>query len=230
MALHARQLRTPRKRSKRQERKGQAEALRVWLLNKLNSDSTAPVTVRITSLLKLLMRLETLRCELFEQREWDGLARHRPELDAKNREFQTALSDLRELLSRYRWTPQVFPENFYSLNLCWAFGAKSKEKSWENLAAAWLLQQLTAGSRGSLKSSVARFRKCRECRVWFYAITDHQKHCSDDCRKKHHASSPEFMEKRKMYMRKRRRKEKDEYGDNLKTARHLAAERSKGEA
>ncbi len=55
---------------------------------------------------------------------------------------------------------------------------------------------------------VHRIRRCLECQRWFFAITEHQKYCGDNCRKRHAARGEEFLEKRRIYMRDYRQKQK----------------------
>jgi hypothetical protein len=56
-----------------------------------------------------------------------------------------------------------------------------------------------------------RLRRCQriECKRWFSAQTDWQKYCSRNCRQLEAAEGETFKEKRRLYMRKRRREEKE---------------------
>jgi hypothetical protein len=67
------------------------------------------------------------------------------------------------------------------------------------IAIAFLIENL---------SLVHRIRRCVECQRWFFAITEHQKYCGDNCRKRHAARGEEFLEKRRIYMRDYRQKQK----------------------
>jgi len=55
--------------------------------------------------------------------------------------------------------------------------------------------------------SIQRLRTCENCKRWYYAATDHQVFCVPRCRQQSFAQSEEFKEKRKLYMRKRRRQD-----------------------
>jgi hypothetical protein len=57
--------------------------------------------------------------------------------------------------------------------------------------------------------AVHRIRRCHrlQCRKWFFAKTDHQKYCGDNCRQRDAAQGDSFKEKRRIYMKKYRREE-----------------------
>jgi len=50
------------------------------------------------------------------------------------------------------------------------------------------------------KGHEERYRRCEVCNKWFYAITDHQAHCSKACRQKKSAKGDTFKHKRTVYM------------------------------
>jgi predicted nucleic acid-binding Zn ribbon protein len=64
---------------------------------------------------------------------------------------------------------------------------------------------LTLRARGD----VSLIRCCRNCRQWFYAITNHQTSCSDRCRQQFHSKDKRFKENRRLYMRRYRNAEKE---------------------
>jgi predicted nucleic acid-binding Zn ribbon protein len=78
---------------------------------------------------------------------------------------------------------------------------KSEQDNWENWAVLWLIGHAAMNSSGRSPGLILRFKHCLQCGVWFYAVTEHQKHCSTRCRKKFHSESPEFRKKRADYMR-----------------------------
>jgi hypothetical protein len=59
--------------------------------------------------------------------------------------------------------------------------------------------------------TLRRLRRCQrsECRRWLFAQTDWQKYCSQKCRQMESAQAERFKEKRRLYMRSRRREEKE---------------------
>lgn len=70
------------------------------------------------------------------------------------------------------------------------------------------IQQLLGYAR---TGELSRFKKCANCKAWFFSRVDHQRCCSLGCRQILHRSSPEFKEQRRLYMRELRRKHKDRY-------------------
>jgi len=85
--------------------------------------------------------------------------------------------------------------------------AECQQISTEN----YLEQGCVRGVLGLLEQETFhRLRLCllSECRRWFFAAIDHQKYCSGNCRQRHAAQGEAFKEKRRLYMRRRRREEK----------------------
>lgn len=127
-----------------------------------------------------------------------------------NRKFTNALRELQALLICYQWRPTVEDRYYHSLGqrLLW-----DQTKAWdteENRAVQFLLMMEIGGTPGLLmeiggSQRILRYRRCRECKAWFYAMTDHQKFCSEACRKRYTSHSAEFKEKRAEYMRKKYR-------------------------
>jgi hypothetical protein len=78
--------------------------------------------------------------------------------------------------------------------------AKTEQSGWENLFVHWLLNVRT---RGDLSLT----RRCRNCRRWFYAVTNHQTSCTDRCRQQIHSRNERFKENRRLYMRRYRKAE-----------------------
>ncbi len=127
-----------------------------------------------------------------------------------NRKFTNALRELQALLIRYQWRPTVEDRYYHSLGqrLLW-YQTKARDTE-ENRAVQFLLLMEIGGSPGLLMEiggsrRILRYRRCRECNAWFYAITDHQKFCKVGCRKCYTSHSPEFKKKRAEYMRKKYR-------------------------
>ena len=57
--------------------------------------------------------------------------------------------------------------------------------------------------------SIQRLRPCRECRNWYYAMTDGQLFCKPNCRQRSASHSKTFRERRREYMRDYRRHESE---------------------
>lgn len=65
------------------------------------------------------------------------------------------------------------------------------------------------------QGEIGRFRNCEECGKWLFAVTEHQKYCSEKCRMRHISHSPQFREKRARYMRERYRPQLEERAKRL---------------
>jgi hypothetical protein len=85
---------------------------------------------------------------------------------------------------------------------------RTKDKDTEeNQAIQYLFRQIGPPLKFDLHrgpARILRFRKCRECVAWFYAVTDPQIYCSESCRKRNASHSPEFKKKRAEYMKQYR--------------------------
>lgn len=80
------------------------------------------------------------------------------------------------------------------------------------------------------KAEISRFRRCSECRQWFYAIRGYQHFCGEVCRRKHEAQSPAFKEKRARYMREtyRPREKREEAASKQQAGFSKTAKRRRG--
>jgi hypothetical protein len=130
-------------------------------------------------------------------------AAHAQDLQALNLEYRDALRTIEKLGKRYHWSPTVRGGDFLGLQRMFTWNKRTSDQVWENWAIFWLMSHVE--SSGLSASRILRFRKCRRCSAWFYAVTDHQLHCRASCRQKFHADSPEFRAKRARYMRERYR-------------------------
>jgi len=115
-------------------------------------------------------------------------------------------------MKRYRWNPTVRPFfEFHSLEEMYVWRKRTDEENWENWAVFWLMRHVKGSGR--LPAPILRFRQCRQCSAWFYALTNHQTHCSAGCRQKFNSTSPDFRAKRAIYMRERYRPLQKELND-----------------
>lgn len=121
----------------------------------------------------------------------------------------TILSKLNAALSRYNCTAIIL---FWdaSLHRRYLFSARGRKDRPEVIAVAFLIENL---------AFVHRVRRCVECQRWFFGITEHQKYCGDNCRKRHAAHGQSFKEQRRLYMREYRSKEKARDANAKKLAR-----------
>jgi hypothetical protein len=107
------------------------------------------------------------------------------------------LSKLNTILLRYECTARIVSYGS-SLSRQYLFLSR-RGRDPEVIAVAFLIENLAV---------VHRVRRCAECQRWFFGITEHQKYCGDNCRKRHAARGEEFLEKRRTYMRDYRQKQK----------------------
>ncbi len=103
------------------------------------------------------------------------------------------------VLSAFHWSPRVAPPPHESHSFTW--NARTSQSDWENMFVFWVLKQRASGDTSLIRS-------CRNCQRWFYAVTNHQMHCSDRCRQHFHSTDKNFKEKRRLYMRRYRKAEK----------------------
>jgi hypothetical protein len=175
-------------------------------------------------LLELMREAETRRVELYERTKRTlsesyeegslalriGLARllrrkfRDPELQALSTAFDDRLRKIEKAMKRYRWTPTVGAAGVFGLRQAFIWrGRRDSGEFWENAAVLWLLGHVNGSGR--YPAPILRFRQCRQCSEWFYAMTDHQVSCSTNCRQKAHADNPLFRAKRAQYMREKYR-------------------------
>jgi hypothetical protein len=122
-------------------------------------------------------------------------------IEERNRQFREALRELQSLLIRYSWRPTVEDRLYRSLGQRLLWDRTNSADTEENRAVQFLLEQID-GHNGPAR--ILRFRRCRECARWFYAVKDHQIYCGESCRKRHAAHGQSFKEKRRLYMKKYR--------------------------
>jgi hypothetical protein len=126
-----------------------------------------------------------------------------PSVEGVSIEYEHKLRRANELLRRYWWHPIIRPnEELTGLRGDAWHAGRSKWDRWENAAVAFTFHLL------SLRL-LQRIRTCRQCQLWFYAVTDHQLSCGTNCRKKFSSTSSEFKEKRRVYMALYRQREKE---------------------
>jgi hypothetical protein len=179
------------------ERRLQGQVANGNFLEEANEHPNKPYVRHVLELLGILCEAERLRLKLYRSTPKD-LVGHGT-LRKTYEDFGAAVEKAKKLLSRYQWTPTVYSDNtFSSLSLAFRWHHTFSE----NKAVTWLLYKMRGS--GMAPAPILRIRKCAWCAKWFYAITDHQKYCGTACRKKDHAQSQEFKDKRARYMRERR--------------------------
>jgi predicted nucleic acid-binding Zn ribbon protein len=109
--------------------------------------------------------------------------------EKSRKECEGLLGELNTLSQRYKWsTAYVVSET--GLGLSWQF---PDPENWEDISVWWIRRLVET-------HAIHKLRQCLHCQVWFYAVTQHQRFCSENCRKKHASKSPVFKEKRRRYM------------------------------
>lgn len=116
--------------------------------------------------------------------------------DAQHTERAKILKELNARLSGYKWHPAIAPsmERPSYLEISYSFDAANHEEATENRAVVYLMRNT---------AKIHRIRRCHrvQCRKWFFAVTEHQKYCSENCRKRDAQQGPEFKRKRAEYMK-----------------------------
>jgi hypothetical protein len=128
--------------------------------------------------------------------------RHTPD----SRQLLSTLNKINEIFALYRGTRALWVSERYDLEEMFTPNMSRLERDdtyyVETRVINYALDLLRRGS-------IQRLRVCRECRKWFYAITDHQKHCSHKCRQRFASHDLDFKERRRKYMKKYRRQERE---------------------
>jgi len=127
-----------------------------------------------------------------------GLAATIEKRESFGNRLQAVVLNLNAAVLHYQWRARI---RLYGSSLVreYVFSGRNKDRQ-ETAAVAFLFENLPL---------VHRIRRCRECRRWFFAVTEHQKYCGDNCRKRHSQRGEEFLEKRRRYMRDYRRHERE---------------------
>jgi hypothetical protein len=120
-------------------------------------------------------------------------------MEAEQRRFLSARIELAKLLEAYTAAPRMEIDVGTPWPWHWHMSLKVPDRSFRYIEE--LAEYAKAGD-------LMRFRQCAACDKWFFARVDHQRCCSLACRQKLHRSSPEFKEKRRLYMRQLRRQHK----------------------
>jgi len=187
------------------------------ILEKFGSGPQNPFKQRIADLLDLLQQVDRAEKLLWEdlsngmhRLRWTGSTQEFQDLERipAERKYDALLGRINHLLQRYRSAPVLQPpffdvDEFTGLRFYWELDRGGKWKNWENEAVRLILNVIN-------RKEFHRLRRCRNCSKWFYGRTDHQVHCSDNCRKQFAAKDPRFKERRRLYMAKHRKAEKEE--------------------
>jgi hypothetical protein len=201
-------------------------------LGQMNAEPQSAAVKRVVALILLLQEADDLRGQIWRkcERFWNDKGFHEghmktvrnhnqapgvrsgmvpnwmfsdPSIESLNHALCTRLAQIDVMLQRYRWVPAVRCDGYIRLEYLPTWVINNRDADWENSFVCHLLRTLQG--MGLSPSEIQRYRRCRRCNRWFYAVTDHQKNCSDICRKKFNSTSDEFRSKRATYMRERYR-------------------------
>ena len=151
--------------------------------------------------------------ELLKQADMDSRSlRHTGASLEDHRDFPekkrllSILGRLTDILSAYKGTRVLWLKDDYEIEEFFALNARRLERDdkyyVETAIINYALELLRRGT-------VSHLRTCRECRKWFYAVSKHQKHCSEKCRQKYASHNELFKDRRREYMKKYRQEERD---------------------
>jgi len=126
------------------------------------------------------------------------------------------IREVNRVLSHYRWSPRMSIGRGYYFRRENEIRNTNTANNKECQAVDWLLRDAELGH-------LYRYKVCPECRKWFYTLTDHQRFCSDSCRKRYATHSAEYKGKRREYMKKYRREQKERDSAVLFSARNERA-------
>lgn len=198
----------------RTQRKYEAEELQ-FLFRGLNNTSPSiwkkSTRKRVLDLIADLRGLESVRRQLRKNlgrsvasirgsHDWPWFDYRDRALEKVNRRGERLIREVNNRLSHYAWSPAIHAVDFSAFQQRPNWRGRNQSGREEKIAVWVLVNALTTGS-------IDRFRSCSECDRWFYALAEHQRYCSDTCRKKYASRSTEFKTKRRNYMRTYRQQE-----------------------
>jgi hypothetical protein len=182
----------------------------IWGLNlDEKSDWDTAAAQRVATLIQEMQELDEIRTSLRERPrhesdyidfEWPRFAFGSKELQSLTERGRSLTATVNVQLTFYKWSPSIFTHAFEEFQEYPQWNARSEAEYQEKVAIHAILEELCEGR-------IDRFRICRHCGKWFYAVAQHQVSCSESCRKKHASTSEDFKAKRREYMKKYRKQE-----------------------
>ena len=189
--------------TKRDERRAESFGTLIADLDWLNGRPSKERT-RIANLIQLLQTADSLSRSLCERNA------SLPATTREEKQLLFTLDRVNEILSFYRGTRVLWVAGGYSLEEMFGLNVKRLEKDDAYYSETRVMNYALELLR---KGSIQRLRTCRECKKWYYAVTDRQTHCSPKCRQRFASHNPHFQQRRREYMRKYR------LGENNRTKR-----------
>jgi hypothetical protein len=165
------------------------------LISSLNGDASLPpeTSERLADLVALIHRAESLSDE------------------SESHECDEVIAKINNELRRHRWSPMLERlDGMGGLKVSRFDNSRTLEEAYEIWCVEWITELVRL-------RSISRVRRCGECGRWFWAVKDHQKYCSGNCRQAHATHSPVFKEKRAKYMKDFYRPREKELEQKAKT-------------
>jgi hypothetical protein len=129
--------------------------------------------------------------------------------------YEQLLANIQEaqmMLSRYTWTFLVQPDQTLAARKVIAWKADSEDGEWERRAILQILRYLPGDGPQDhlkLKDPILRFRRCKTCGSWTFAIRSTKQHCGPLCRQQANSKTQDYLEKRQEYMRGYRQRDRE---------------------
>lgn len=187
-----------------------------WVIWGLNGDAQSDwkhAAKRVSTLLSDMKQLDEIRealaakdstrddLEMTGIYSWPLFAFKKADLERLNKQGRELSVKVNKQLRFYKWSPGISTPRFDETFREYPQFSETPEADYqERIAIQSLLDELCEGR-------INRFRVCRQCERWFYAVAAHQVSCSESCRKKHASTSDDFKAKRRDYMKKYRKQE-----------------------
>ena len=116
------------------------------------------------------------------------------------------LRQLTDILSDYKGTRCLWVGENYEIQEFFSLDSKRLQTDDEYYIETRIINYALELLR---RGTISNLRTCRECKKWFYAVTKHQKHCSEGCRQKFASHDQSFKDRRREYMKKYRQGERE---------------------
>src|SRR5215813_1240294 len=166
------------------------------LIDVLNQKAS-PAAQRITKIVEMFREAARLSEELRLLDKDDAVM-------SQLRKLNVLIPELNASIYRYIVHPHVSVHNSRfgaPLIACYMCSARTDGEARERRAVQFLVEHVEL---------IGRIRRCRECKAWFFAVTDHQKFCGDKCRVRCASHSEDFKADRARYMRETYRPQEKE--------------------
>jgi hypothetical protein len=189
-----------RKLQTREDRKNTALAVSSSPSGLLTPLNRVPQSKRARELVELVQTLQAIEHREAVLNEVERQLSEIPNYESSGlvRAPSHMYAEANEILSACHWSPRITPPPHEPNTFTW--NARTIKSDWENCFVNWALNLRASGD-------ISLIRSCRNCRKWFYAITNHQAFCRGRCRQQHHSKDKSFKDQRRLYMRRYRSKE-----------------------